>query len=51
MGFHPQHGIDFEGEDVDDTEIDDDEDSFPVRRTPSSVDIRSESMGLVSDSR
>ena len=44
MGFHPQHGIDFEGEDVDDTEIDDDEDSFPVRRTPSSVDIRSESM-------
>jgi hypothetical protein len=43
MGFHPQQGIDFEGEDVDDTEIDDEEDVYPMRRAPSSVDIRGRS--------
>jgi hypothetical protein len=53
MGFHPQQGMDFEGEDVDDTEIDDEDDTFSIRRTPSSIDVRGESvleLGIRADS-
>jgi len=42
MGFHPQQGIEMEEEDVEDTEIEDDDVYSSYKHSSLSVDIRGE---------
>lgn len=52
MGFQPQQGVEMDGEDVDDTEIEEDEDAVPsYKHSSMSVDIRGETLLNLADLR